>query len=159
MGILWTWTVILSQSIRPFLRRCLKAIWRKSAKRKLKSKMLNRASILPSFWERFCPTSDAFQTVKFLFPYSNSFNIILQFIASNVLAIYELAIRFQVEILLVKCERILRNCFEIPFLDRFFFADKHSLRGLTVYFWYHFLIAILHLIMCAFLILNGPNIP
>ena len=58
------------------------------------------------------------------------------FLASNVLTICELAIRFQVDTLLKKCERILKNCFEIPFLDRFLFADKHSLKGLMVTFHY-----------------------
>ena len=61
--------------------------------------------------------------------------ILWQFIASNVLAICELANRFQVDTLLRKCERILRNCFEIPFAERFLFADKYSLKGLMVNFW------------------------
>ena len=56
----------------------------------------------------------------------------IDYLASNVLAICELADRFQISSLIVKCERILRNCFEIPFAERFFFADKHSLKGLIV---------------------------
>ena len=131
MGVAFRSTVIISQFFRPFSQQCLKVIWRKSVKNKLKSRMSSRASILPSFWGRFHPSSDAFQIVKFtllIAIYS------IWFLASNVLAICELANRFQVDTLLSKCERILRNCFEIPLSERFFFAEKHSLKGLMVIF-------------------------
>ena len=68
----------------------------------------------------------------YLLEINDILSIFSQFIASNVLAICELA--FQVDTLLRKCERILRNCFEIPFADRFLFADKYSLKGLMVSF-------------------------
>ena len=131
MGVAFRSTVIISQFFRPFSQQCLKVIWRKSATKKLKSKMSSRVSILPSFWGRFHPSSDVFQIVKFtLFIAIYS----IWFLASNVLTICELADRFQVDTLLLKCERILRNCFEIPLSERFFFAEKHSLKGLVVIF-------------------------
>ena len=70
----------------------------------------------------------------YLLEINDILSIFSQFIASNVLAICELANRFQVDTLLRKCERILRNCFEIPFAERFLFADKYSLKWLTVNF-------------------------
>ena len=78
--------------------------------------------------EQFLPNRKIYSSFNKLFRY-NFFVL-----ASNVLAICELANRFQVGTLLKKCERILGNCFEIPFSERFLFADKHSLKGLMVTF-------------------------
>ena len=53
-------------------------------------------------------------------------------LASNVLSLAELADRFQVAPLRSHCERYLKNCVEIPVMERFLFADAHSMKGLMV---------------------------
>ena len=48
----------------------------------------------------------------------------------------ELADRFQIDSVRSKCEKYLQTCVEIPLAERFFFADKHSMKGLIVsIFW------------------------
>ena len=50
----------------------------------------------------------------------------------NVLQLCELADRFQIDSVRSKCEQYLQKCVEIPLAERFFFADKHSMKGLIV---------------------------
>ena len=55
--------------------------------------------------------------------------------ASNVVALAELADRFNVPSLLEVCEKHLINCVEIRFIERLIFAHQHAgLNGLKVYF-------------------------
>ena len=58
----------------------------------------------------------------------------VNFPASNVMALTELADRFQVPSLLKICELHLMNCVEIPLVDRLILANQHERKELKVKF-------------------------